>query len=415
MFKCRKCGSFVNEEDLFCKNCGRKLEDEIKIIAQQEEEGFFNNEEALGKEETYGGEIEKKEDKKLRIEDIKVFAVLAVVLLILLLGSYIGKAIFQDDQSINERNMSTFAQHGRFTYFSYGSVGMSFKIVNGGFYSFAENDPVPVKFSDEVGGYIKVKGNWIYFINIKDDRGSLYKMKTDGTGKAKLSGEVAGAFDLRFTGNYIYYKDSYEGYNLCRIELDGSSKENIGDDVLGFYIQGDWIYYSTPSQLGSLYKMKLDGSDNKKVADINGSIAYINDNYIYYNEIDSEALKTYGLKQTQQYYIYSEGPLYRMRKDGTERQIIIEDKVSNVYVRGKYIYYKPSAITDNTEFYKVDLNGNHQVKLPLGGYFIGILDKWIYYEGPENYELYRTTLDFKMTQKIETDIFKPTLVEEYVK
>lgn len=360
----------------------------------------------------YSGEIEGNENKNLRIKDIKVFAVLAVILSILLSASYIGKAMLEGDHSVNEINISSvFAHHGKRTYFSYGRMAMDLREITGAFYTFSENDTVPIKFSDEVGNQIKVKDNWLYFISAKDG-GGLYRIKTDGTGKMRLTDESAGVYDLKLFGNHLYFKDSYNGYNLCRIKLDGSSKETISDDVLSFYIQGERIYYFSGSKLGSLYEMNEDGSDSKKVAEVDGSISYINDNFIYYNKIDSEVLKTNNLSQTQQYYKLNDGPLYRIRKDGTEKQLIIDDKIVYIYVRGNQIYYKPLTETMNTESYTVDLNGKHKTKLPLDGSFLGILDKWIYYLNLEEHEIYRTTLDFRKIQKIETDLFKPTLGEE---
>jgi hypothetical protein len=415
MFKCRKCDIFVSEEDLFCKNCGQRLNDEAKVIVPQERNDCFNSEDTFENPEKRIGEGKKKENKSLIFKDIKVGIVIVLILLTLTLVSYTSKSILYSDEAINERTMSTFAQQEDLTYFSHGKIAMGSHAITGAFYRFNEDNPVPEKINDEVGSYLSVKGDWIYFVDSKDDRGNIYKIKTDGTEKIKLSNEQQGAFDLRLHGNYLYYKDSYEGYRLCRILLDGGSKENISNEVLSFYIQGDWIYYVSPSHLGTLYKMKLDGRDSKKVTDINGPVAYINENYIYYTAIDTKFLNNGNPGLTEQYYLYNEGPLYRVRKDGTDRELVIDDRIFNIYVRKSYIYYQPFSesisVIENRKAYRTDLNGGNKTELPLEGNFLGMVGKWIYYSAPEGYELYRTTLDFKKMQKIETDLFKPTIVE----
>lgn len=344
---------------------------------------------------------------KKRLKDLKAFAAITAVILVLTAASYIVKSLPKDYGNANEGNLSIFAHQGKWTYLSHLTADSRFQTINGAVYKFTEDEPVPIKFSEEAAGKIKVKGDWIYYVDMKDNRGSIFKMKTDGSEKIKLCD--GGSFDFKLYGNYLYYKKYVESYDLIRIKLDGSSNETLGSDVISFYIQGDRIYYISGTQLGNLYKMKLDGSDNERVAEIGGPILYIDDNFIYYNQIDSEATQSKILSQ-EQYYTGNTGPLYRMRKDGAESEIVIDDDLTNIFVRNNYIYYKPLPTTmtniENNDFYRTDLNGKNKTKIAIEGYFLGIADKWIYYADIKNSEIYRMTLDFKKVQKIQTDIFK---------
>jgi hypothetical protein len=178
--------------------------------------------------------------------------------------------------------------------------------------------------------------------------------------------------------------------------------------VLSFYLQGDWIYFVSSTHPGGLYKMKLDGSSSEKITDISGPIMYINDNYIYFIGTDSETTKSNNLPEIQKYNVGNAGPLFRIRKDGRGKELVIDDKIADIFVRNDYIYYTPFATnSENSKLYRTDLRGKNKIEIPIKGFFWGIGDKWIYYVDNKNWELYRTTLDLKKEQKIETDIFKP--------
>jgi hypothetical protein len=344
--------------------------------------------------------------------DTKVFASIAAVMIVLIAVSYIIKNFPQNYDNTNEDSLSIFSHQGKWTYFSHLSAGSNIDKINGAVYKFTEDEPVPVKFSEEAAGGINVKGDWIYYVDTMDMRNntaSISKMKTDGSEKTKLVDEAS--FGFRLYGNYIYYKKDSSPYALLRVKLDGSSNKTISSDVLSFYIQGSWIYYISSTHPGALYKMKLDGSSSKKIADISGPIMYINDNYIYFIETDNESTKSNNKPQIQNYYVGNAGRLFRIRKDGSEKELVFDDKIVNIFVRNHYIYYTPFSntmdINENSKLYRTDLNGKHKIEFPLKGFFIGIVDKWIYYTDNKNGEVYRTTLDLKKEQKIETDIFKP--------
>lgn len=345
-----------------------------------------------------------------KTRDTKVFASIAAVMIVLTALSYIIKNLPQNYDNTNEDSISIFSHQGKWTYFSHLSLDSNIEKAKGAIYKFTEDEPVPVKFSEEAAGRINVKGDWIYYVDmtdIKDNIESISKMKTDGSEKTKLVDEAS--FGFRLYNNYIYYKKNSEPYKLFRVKLDGSSNKTISSDVLSFYIQGDWIYYISSTHPGGLYKMKLDGSSSEKITDISGPIMYINDNYIYFNETDSEIIKSYNLPEIQKYNVGNAGPLFRIRKDGRGKELVIDDKIINTFVRNDYIYYTPSTTTmdnsENSKLYRTDLNGKNKIEIPIKGFFLGIVDKWIYYTDTKNWEIYRTTLDFKNEQKIETDIF----------
>ncbi len=156
--------------------------------------------------------------------------------------------------------------------------------------------------------------------------------------------------------------------------------------------------------------MKLNGSSNQKICEISGPMVYINDNFIYFKETDVLTRQSNDSAALKRSFIGSIGPLYRMRIDATERQLIIPDKTLGIYEADKHFYYLSDTTMAGREIYRTDLNGENVTKLPLKGDFAGIIDNYIYYvEYNDNkIEMYRTSLDFKKTQKIENEISNQT-------
>lgn len=411
MLKCEKCSSIVNKENLFCRTCGQKL-DENKIIEIGNPKTIFNEAaEADNNSEKLEHSCFKMKSRK-STNGIKVLIVCSIVLVFLIILSYIVKSNLEKNDETNIFNLNTFAHDGKWTYFTYSKFNIQSNNLSGGFYKFSEDNSVPVKFSDEVGGNMKIINDWIYFVRLNDGSYSVYKMKTDGTELTKVDDAKTAPLDFKYSKKYIYFRDSSMMDNLSRMKLDGSSRKILKSDVLNYYINGDLIYYISSAESGILRSMKLDGSSDKVICEIDGPILYINDNYIYYSQINSNLLKNKkNTRDINQYFIYNNGPLYRMRKDGTEKELITEDIVMYIYVRDNQIYYQPYSNGESKKIYKIDLRGKKKIELSLDGFFLGIMDKWIYYIDEKNSMLSRTTLDFKKAQKVESDIFKPQLMD----
>jgi hypothetical protein len=343
----------------------------------------------------------------LRKRDIKVLAILSITALIFFLAYDYNKAIGETSNFIGINKGVNFVSHGNWTYYTAARINDDDSIV-GGMYKFDDKSSKSTKLGDDVASFTNVKGNWIYYVNLKRDdfnSGEICKIRTDGTERTKLSDE--GGVYLTLYKNNLYYKDTGLNSNLHRIKLDGSSKETISKDVLSFYINGDWIYYISDSELGALYKMKVNGSLNQKICNIPGPIVFINDNFIYFKEPDALTRQSNDIAALKASFIGSIGALYRMRLDGTESELIIPDQTTGVYGEDKHLYYLVSSTMEGRELYRADLNGKNVTKLPLKGDFAGIVDDYIYYSEFKNNQvsLYRTSLDFKKVQKIENDMF----------
>lgn len=73
--------------------------------------------------------------------------------------------------------------------------------------------------------FLNVSGDWIYYCN-NNDNSRIYKIKTDGTGKAEITD--SNAMWLNIEGDWIYYcnitdDDSVYG-KIYKIKTDGTGE-----------------------------------------------------------------------------------------------------------------------------------------------------------------------------------------------
>lgn len=107
------------------------------------------------------------------------------------------------------------------------------------------------------GDILYVLNSWIYY---KDVDGNTYKVKTDGTLKAKTA-DIP--YNSIINGNTIYYVSPGEDklYQLHKVNIDGTEDIALNAYKIGnFSIINNWIYYRYTSN-GSLHRMKLDGTN----------------------------------------------------------------------------------------------------------------------------------------------------------
>lgn len=96
-----------------------------------------------------------------------------------------------------------------------------------------------------------------------------------------------------------------------------------------------------------LWSINDDGTDIRRISyDIP---IYINvvDDYIYY------------IKQTK-YYTDLHGPIIKIKKDGSEREVLVQDDCSGFIVIGNWIYFIDN---ETRNLFKVSLDGKHLTKI----------------------------------------------------
>ena len=272
----------------------------------------------------------------------------------------------------------------------------------------------PVKYSvDEFAkdyftakvSYHVQKGNWLYYIKEYENRsGSLYKVKTDGTGNQKIYDKASEVIDV--SGGWVYfYQYSDDTFSLCKVKTNGKNFYNFNNDIRRvkweerymhyINISGDWIYYyNTDTADGDktrgLYKIKTNGKYNSALdTDITVNNIYVSGNWIYYTAYIEH--KDYECN----FHYY----MYKIKTNGKEKQEVdlseaVDDieKFNNtdisMHMSKNWIYYYSTFNSDTKEnkgIYKIKTDGtNNQEFIKYNSSIIDIFDDWIYFNRYDN-------------------------------
>lgn len=179
-------------------------------------------------------------------------------------------------------------------------------------------------------------------------------------------------------GGFIYYSNYSDNQNLYKMKADGSSNTKLNSDggVSHINVLGDWIYYSGND--GKLYRMKVDGSQKS---------IFINEE-VYFSYVTADFI-----------YFYSNGSLNRMKLDGSARTSIIASADQwNYYISGGFVYY-----IDNGKLLKVKTDGTQNTTIINGDVDqLAVSGNNIYFVNYEQ-KLYKTGLDGKVKVQITDD------------
>jgi exo-beta-1,3-glucanase (GH17 family) len=164
------------------------------------------------------------------------------------------------------------------------------------------------KWSDSVN----IIGDWLYFR--ESGVMGVSRIRTDGSGLEKVSNESN--MHLVVEDEWLYFIDAEN--NLAKQRVGDNNPITLyitdgyfdgpllrGNHITSINISGDWIYYRYGTTLNSsIYKMNLDGSDKTRLNydDVGLAGFFVFDEWIYYFDMD-------------EYF-------YRIRTDGTERQLL---------------------------------------------------------------------------------------------
>ena len=250
------------------------------------------------------------------------------------------------------------------------------------------------------GGMSVLRGDWIYFANVADND-TLYRIKQDGTGETRVSGDRP--YSLNSHGEWLYFT-SREDLKIYRIKPDGSDRTLVSEDGSHNVIVADgWVYFikmnalsqapdgtapGDSSEYGRIFKLRTDGSGRQQVSGEMAVDFNLAEGWIYYVGTDDHKL-------------------HRMKTDGSENSVVSDVTMGKFSILDDHVYYIDPA-GGTSRLWKMKLDGTGAVKLsddkaspfnPSGG--------WIYYSNgksdPEEYELKKMKLDGTEASVINND------------
>jgi hypothetical protein len=206
----------------------------------------------------------------------------------------------------------------------------------------------------------------IYYVDFSV--GKLWRAGAGGEEKMQLCDDPVNFFSIY--EDRIYYTSGSEGI-LCSIQTDGSDKKIITDsedkatNALKMDVADGWIYVLNHNK--KLYRIKTDGTEH---------IALIqNAEWIYDFCIDGEWI--YFLL-VNQYTTLGSAQLWRMRKDGTQRQQLMQQVGHAIDYNKNSIYYTD---TESGRIYSSLIRGREgqEIAADARSRFLKVIGDWVYY------------------------------------
>lgn len=259
------------------------------------------------------------------------------------------------------------------------------------------------------GGSAAIQGDWIYFCT-SDDK--LYKIRIDDSECTLLTNDINSMMGyLNVTGNWIYYQyHQRNDWGIYRIKTDGTDKEKLTDGSGGnIVVVGNSLFYLTDNN--ELAKLDLQTKRRKtfKIEYVNSFgifkekiIAYIAGNKSFIMDLDGNNIEelnfgnSFGKSCISEYdgfyyyvdIIHTVATTQRFimkRPINGGNPIKLAEGFSFNIVKG-WIYFDNSQ--DSNGLYKMKLDGSEKTKLTDGycGQFSIVCD-WIYYQNASFYRI----------------------------
>lgn len=192
---------------------------------------------------------------------------------------------------------------------------------------------------------IVVVGDTAYFINgdiYENIYGATYRMKTDGTGLAVITDDIC--MDLNIVGDTVYYANWSDNGKLYSMKTDGSEKTKINDDLcLDVNVIDGWAYYRNDLEPHGIYKMRIDGSGRSLLYEGNVYCLGVLDGAIYFSNWE------YGNDYP--------GSIYKISADGGDPERLDSgDGCSDMNLIDGWIYYY--VLNETNAMYRMRLDGS---------------------------------------------------------
>src|SRR5690606_18564397 len=151
--------------------------------------------------------------------------------------------------------------------------------------------------------------DWLYYINHSDE-GRIYRIRTDGTDKTKLSDEAA--HHLTVSDGQIYFikdlKEKKKSNNkkekeevreagpILKLSIQGGKSEQlIEEKAEGLVVANNWLYYLNTADRDSLYRLKTDGSTQEQLVAERTIAFHADERWVYYQRNENRGRIIYKL------------------------------------------------------------------------------------------------------------------------
>lgn len=172
-----------------------------------------------------------------------------------------------------------------------------------------------------------------------------------------------------YENGYYYYASQQDHYFLYRAGTDGSQPQCLAKVHPGsICVQDDEIYFINLSDGNGIYRMRTDGSSMEKLCDYGRELQIVGE-YIFFCSTYRAAYDKTGMVREEPSG-WDSGFLYRMKRDGSEPELIAVNvwKYVSGYGNGQktrdacFLYYSYQD-TDGICVRKIDLDGQMEEQI----------------------------------------------------
>lgn len=298
--------------------------------------------------------------------------------------------------------------------------------------------------AENVGQLTLVVQDWVYF-NKASDQDKLYRVKTDGSGEMKVN-DIR-VYALNENKGRLYFSDLDHNYRLSSAKPDGSDIKVLSNDMTTDLLFFDgWLYYLNHSDGGREYRLK--GNENEKVISVpkapplasdeseimvagstnsnrmSGGFFTKLDNHLIFvgksesmegiyirnlsdpsatpEQISPDQGRNLNVWKEWIYYINESdySGIYRMKSDGSDAQIVLDQSVGNLIIYGNWMYFLNH--NENQRIFKAKVDGSELTSISEteGIFSFSLEGEWLVYASGQGQTMVKVKLDGSEEQVI---------------
>ena len=235
-------------------------------------------------------------------------------------------------------------------------------------------------------GFASIQGDWIYF----GTSTGVYKTKTDQSKTVRLCDAVSGYY-INVSGAWVYFIDSVT-HLLYKVRTDGTDFQRFGNQkAYSLSVVSGYAFFTTSVGESSLYRTPVDKFEPTEIIKEDMTIfdPCVYEGRIYYRyyldrystDLNGQNKVCYGQGSSQGMffydgYLYTTGNLTKEKLDGSFKQTL-EKGAMNLTVENGWLYYTDY---DSHKLYKIKTDGTSK-QLVWDGYCdkLSVAGNWIYF------------------------------------
>jgi hypothetical protein len=194
---------------------------------------------------------------------------------------------------------------------------------------------------------------------------------------------------------WIYYSNGADDFRLYKSRLDGSENIRLNDEeTYMISVMGDWVYYMNFNWAArKLYRIKIDGTDSAVFIDECIDEYIVTDQYIYY------------LTNTEQECSQDKFPtsLNRISLESEERTLLHEAPLFQLNLDGDLLFYLERGLEAPDHIFVLSPESLDTINMEEPCEYLQAVDGWLYYLNfSQQRQLYRVRYDGRAQAAVGT-------------